>query len=123
MVDIDSSFLRTLTPLVLVRVQVPQPTWTKACIFLQVFVFIEFFEFERSIFRTRRKTVFSARKPLIFCQFADFRRILKFIERIAQFITDPALVQLQTPRRRFVNGCGSAGVLRRRIEEMKLFRR
>lgn len=81
---------RTLTPLVLVRIQVPQPTWTKACIFLQAFVFIEFFEFERSIFRTRRKTVFFARKPLIFRRFADFCRILKFIERIAQFITDSA---------------------------------
>ena len=63
---------RTLTPLVLVRIQVPQPTWTKACIFLQAFVFIEFFEFERSGFRTRRKTVFFARNPLIFRQFADF---------------------------------------------------
>lgn len=65
---------RTLTPLVLVRIQVPQPTWTKACIFLQAFVFIEFFEFERSIFRTTRKTVFFDRKPLIFRRFADFCR-------------------------------------------------
>ena len=65
---------RTLTPLVLVRIQVPQPTWTKACIFLQAFVFIKFFEFERSIFRIRRKTVFFARKTLIFRRFADFYR-------------------------------------------------
>lgn len=78
---------RTLTPLVLVRVQVPQPIQTKACIFLQAFVFLlYFFRLDRFIFRTGKNTVVVSFDPLIFLRFTHFRRVLKFAEWTAEFI-------------------------------------
>ena len=62
--------------------------------------FIIFFLFNRFIFKERQNTAIFARNPLIFCWFAHFRRVLKFVERRAEFIAYSSLVQFQKLRSR-----------------------